>query len=103
MVWDGPVGWGAVGYCICLVNTRLEAALTGSQDDCLHGVAARFPACQSGRHPAANRYSVPLPPADTLTHFPACALAVLRVESACDRRISQRHGHFDRGAVRFGN
>src|SRR5208283_3289166 len=27
-----------------------------------HGVAARFPACQSGRHLAANRYSVPLQP-----------------------------------------
>src|ERR1039458_5550183 len=43
-------------------NTRLEAALTGSQDGCLHAMAARFPACQSGRHPAANRYSVPLHP-----------------------------------------
>jgi hypothetical protein len=46
---------GAVGHCICLGNTRLEAALTGSQDGCLHEVAARFPACQSGRHLAANR------------------------------------------------
>src|ERR1017187_6101463 len=79
MVWDGPVGWGAVGYCICLVNTRLEAALTGSQDGCLHRVTARFPACQSGRHPAANRYSIPLHPV-------GCPLIQLIFSSATVRR-----------------
>ena len=56
---------GAVGHCLSLGNTRLEAALTGSQDGCLHRVAARFQRASVGGILAANRYNIPLHPFET--------------------------------------
>jgi len=62
----------AVGHCICLGNTRLEAVpLCGSsQDGCLHGVASRFPV------PALRDQGGILPPTDTVFHYTLVVLAI---------------------------
>jgi hypothetical protein len=44
------------------LDTRLEAAVTGSQDGCRYVVSARFQRASAGGIFAASRYSVPLRP-----------------------------------------
>src|ERR1019366_6542836 len=47
-------------------DTRLEAALTGSQDGCRYVVAARFQRAQCWRHLAASRCGLPLHPVQSV-------------------------------------